>query len=144
MLRMRDIMTTEVVSVGPETTLRDAMELLTRHHVSGAPVLAGGRLEGVVSASDLIDFAVSDAEGSDFDDHTVDEIMTRSPVTLGPDESVRKGAELMRRDGIHRIVIVEHGHVLGVVSAMDVARSVADRKIGSPTYVFNKDAKFGA
>ncbi|MHB1861545.1 MAG: CBS domain-containing protein [Gemmatimonadaceae bacterium] len=57
MLKLRNIMTADVVSVTPTTTLRDAMELLAKHHVSGAPVLAGGRVVGVISTSDLIDFA---------------------------------------------------------------------------------------
>jgi CBS domain-containing protein len=60
MLKLRQIMTTDVVSVTPLTTLRDAMELLARHHVSGAPVLAGDRVVGVVSAADLISFAASE------------------------------------------------------------------------------------
>ena len=40
-LRLRDIMTTDALTVTPETTVREAMELLARHHVSGAPVVSG-------------------------------------------------------------------------------------------------------
>lgn len=57
MLRLRDIMTTDVLTVNPETSIREAMELLGRHHVSGAPVVAGSKLVGVVSANDLMIFA---------------------------------------------------------------------------------------
>jgi len=56
MLRVRDIMTTEVVSVGPETSVRDAIDLLANRHLSGAPVISGGRIVGVVSATDLMTF----------------------------------------------------------------------------------------
>jgi CBS domain-containing protein len=59
MLKLRQIMTTDLVSVTPLTTLRDAMELLARRHVSGAPVLAGERVVGVVTAADLIGFAAA-------------------------------------------------------------------------------------
>jgi len=59
MLRLRDIMTTDVLTVDPETSLREAMELLGRHHVSGAPVVAGGALVGVITATDLMAFASS-------------------------------------------------------------------------------------
>ena len=41
MLRVRDIMSTDVVTVGPQTTIREAMELLTQRHMSGAPVVSG-------------------------------------------------------------------------------------------------------
>ena len=49
-------MTTEIVSVTPETPLRDAIELLSQRHLSGAPVVSGGRIVGVVSATDLMAF----------------------------------------------------------------------------------------
>src|SRR5690606_41405673 len=57
MLRLRDIMTSDVVTVTPETTLRDAMELFSRHHISGAPVMAGTKVLGLISATDILEFA---------------------------------------------------------------------------------------
>lgn len=60
MLKLRDIMTKDVITLTPATTLRDAAELLVRRHVSGAPVIDGGRIVGVVSASDLLGFAASE------------------------------------------------------------------------------------
>lgn len=57
MLRLRDIMTTDVVTVTPDATLRDVMELFARRHISGAPVVQGGRVVGVISASDVVGFA---------------------------------------------------------------------------------------
>jgi len=59
MLRLRDIMTTETVTLTPDMTVREAMELLGRHHVSGAPVVSGGELVGVVSGTDLMSFAAA-------------------------------------------------------------------------------------
>lgn len=54
MLRVRDIMTADVITVDGETTLREAADLLLGRHIGGAPVLEGGRVIGVVSASDLL------------------------------------------------------------------------------------------
>lgn len=59
MLRLRDIMTTDVITLLPEQTLRDAMAMLSREHVSGAPVVAGGKVIGVISATDLMEFTAS-------------------------------------------------------------------------------------
>ena len=56
MLRVRDLMTTEIVCVTPEMSLRDAIDLLAKGHLSGAPVVSGGRIVGVVSATDLMAF----------------------------------------------------------------------------------------
>ncbi|MGH7694014.1 MAG: CBS domain-containing protein [Gemmatimonadaceae bacterium] len=56
MLRLRDIMTTDLVTISPELNLRDAMAVLAGQHLSGAPVVAGGKVVGVVSATDLMEF----------------------------------------------------------------------------------------
>jgi CBS domain-containing protein len=59
MLRVRDIMTADVITVSPDTTLRETMDLFAKRHVSGAPVVAGGHLVGVVSTTDLMMFAAA-------------------------------------------------------------------------------------
>ena len=56
MVTVRDLMSTDVVTVSPELTLRDAVELLTGRHIGGAPVVAGSRLLGVFTASDALAF----------------------------------------------------------------------------------------
>lgn len=78
MIRVRDIMSSGVITVTPETTVREAMEILTHHHVSGLPVVAGGRTIGLVSAADLLALAASlpasarariaEPEGADLDE----------------------------------------------------------------------------
>ena len=61
MLRLRDIMTTDVIAVSPTTTLREAAELLSARHIGGAPVLEGGTVVGVVSTSDILAFVAATA-----------------------------------------------------------------------------------
>lgn len=59
MLRVRDIMTTDVTTVDPSLTIREAMEMFASERITGAPVVAGGSVIGVVSATDLLQFAAS-------------------------------------------------------------------------------------
>lgn len=56
MLRLRDIMTTNVLTMSPEQTLREAMDLLVDRHVTGAPVVSRGKVAGVLSATDILEF----------------------------------------------------------------------------------------
>ena len=56
MVTVQQIMTVEPVTVGPELTLRDALETMTAEHIGGLPVVSGDRVVGVLSASDLLDF----------------------------------------------------------------------------------------
>lgn len=58
-MRLRDIVTADVLSVSPEMTLREVMALFSNRHVSGAPVVASGKVVGVVSATDLMECAAS-------------------------------------------------------------------------------------
>ena len=60
MIRLHDIMTLDVATVSPETTLRDTAALLADEYVSGAPVVSGTRVVGVVSATDIVDFVADD------------------------------------------------------------------------------------
>ena len=59
MLKLRDIMTRDVVTLDPTLSIRDAMELLANRHLGGAPVIAGGKIVGLVSMTDLLQFAAS-------------------------------------------------------------------------------------
>ena len=197
MLKLRDIMTTDVVTMSPELSLRDAMELLATRHVSGAPVVTGGRVLGVVSATDLLDFAATlpssttqragepyedpdesaeweDAEdGSDptaayftelwsngsteveehslplqrpgwnaLEEHTVVEAMTANICALPSHARVSEAADYMRRAGIHRVLVMDHGRLSGIVSSMDITRAVAEHQLTSRMYVFNRARDF--
>ena len=57
MLKLRDIMTRDVLTLRPEATVREAMQLLASRHVSGAPVVSGEKVVGVISSGDLLSFA---------------------------------------------------------------------------------------
>ncbi|MBV9880683.1 MAG: CBS domain-containing protein [Gemmatirosa sp.] len=63
MLRIREIMTRDVLTVSPSTSLQEAAALFAERHVGGAPVVAGGHVVGVVSMSDVLAFAASPPDG---------------------------------------------------------------------------------
>ncbi len=149
MLKIKDIMTRDVVSATPDMTLRNAMELLSERHVSGAPVVAGGKVVGIFSASDLLAF-LADLDDTTpsltfrrrrgrtipLEDVTVDEVMTRKIQSLPPDCSVDEAAVLMGDRQIHRVLVMQGDVLLGIVSTSDVAKAVAEHRIKSRTYVF--------
>lgn len=69
-------------------------------------------------------------------EHTVAEVMTRAVLTLPPSALVRHAADYMRRAGVHRLLVVDHGELVGIVTTMDVARVVAEGKLSTRTYLF--------
>jgi len=58
-VRVQEIMTTSLVTAAPETTVLDAMALMTRHHIRHLPVLEKGKLDGIVSMGDLVSEVIS-------------------------------------------------------------------------------------
>lgn len=155
MVKLRDIMTGDVVGFTPDTTLLEAIETLAERHISGAPVLSGNRLVGVLSATDILEFVASNPTMvADFGEpdsgdrgilasHTVSEAMSGGLVsTLPPDATVQAAAELMRAAGIHRVFVADDGVIVGVVTSLDVTRALADRKVVARTYVFPSKARF--
>jgi CBS domain-containing protein len=152
MLRLSDIMTRDVITVTPDVTLREVLQLFADNHVSGAPVLAGSEIVGVVSVSDLIDISAMapDLEptarpardrdtSSVLDEATVYEVMTRYPIfRMRSEAPVPAAADCMRQNGIHRILVEDDGRLTGIVTAWDIANAVADRRLNTRTVVFGQ------
>lgn len=147
MLKLKDIMTDDPVSVSPQVTLREAMELLSEKHISGVPVVSGGKVVGVFTATDLLDFLTEHDETSvsvgrrrnartPLDEVTVSEVMTRMVHSLPPESTVEEAAGFMRREQIHRVLVMKAGDLLGIVTTTDFAKAVADHRIGGRTHVF--------
>jgi CBS domain-containing protein len=121
---VRDIMTTGVVTVRPDTSCRELAVLFREHQVSGFPVIADDRtVIGVVSESDLLALAAGrhhrgqPAAGQ----ATAGDLMTRPAVTIGPDDLVRTAARLMQSHRIQRLPVVDRdGRLEGIVSRSDV------------------------
>jgi CBS domain-containing protein len=149
MLKVKDLMTREVLTLAPNTTVREAAEILSTEHVSGAPVVRLGTVVGMVSSVDLLEFiaglpadpeAVSGGmEHGILDDHTVEEAMTRGPVkTIALDAPASTAAEMMKEEGIHRLPVLDNGKLVGIISTTDLVKAIADRKLSYRTFVFPK------
>jgi CBS-domain-containing membrane protein len=122
-LRVRDIMTPDVISLVATTSVDEAARCLTFHQVTGAPVLDQGRIVGVVSKSDLVDPRYRSAPA---DELTVRDAMTRAVHAVRPGDPAMLAVRLMVQEGVHRMVVVDdQGRLAGIVSAMDVLRALA-------------------
>lgn len=145
MMKARDVMTTPVVTVDPETSFKEVIALLVEHDVSGLPVIDPlGRLIGVVTEADLVSKeayagrrrrllgVLSDLLSGDHrwthkaEGLTAGEVMTRQPFVAGADEEVGRLARRMLERGVKRLPVVEAGRLVGIVSRKDLLR-VFDR-----------------
>ena len=129
-MRVSEIMETRVRATVPDAIIADAITTIADAHVSGLPVVDNqGRLVGVISTSDILS-AIAESEDADarerfFGSTQVQEIMSRQPMTIEPDATLKDAAERLLYLDVHRLFVVEEGKLVGVVSQTDIARTVA-------------------
>ena len=121
---VRDIMTTGVVTVRPDTPYREVAAMLRQHRVSGFPVTGDdGKVVGVVTETDLLALVAGQRHRGHraAEQATAGDLMSHPAVTVSPDELVKTGAALMRKRRLQRLPVVDHdGRLVGIVSRSDV------------------------
>lgn len=147
MLRAKDIMTPDPLTVTPQAGITEAAQLLLDRRVNGLPVVdEAGRLVGILCQSDLIAeqkklpipsfFTLLDGlipltslkhmerEVEKIVAANVASAMTPDPVTIGPETSIEEVAALMVDKNFHTLPVVEGGRLVGVVGKEDVLRTL--------------------
>jgi CBS domain-containing protein len=119
-----DVMTTRLVSVGPEDSAAEAIRRMVDANVGSAVVLEGSRLAGIFTERDVLRLA---AVGTDFDATRISDVMTPSPVTIGPDDDILAASRVMGERGVRHVPVAVGDHVLGIVGIRDVVRVLLER-----------------
>lgn len=129
---VRDWMTSNPITIVPKTTLPDAHKLMKESKIRRLPVVEGGRLVGIVTLGDVREAQPSDATTlSIFELNyllsklTVDKIMTREPLTIAPQATIREAARLMLEHKIGGLPVLEGGRVVGIITESDIFRVLA-------------------
>lgn len=119
-MQLKEILSKEVYYAGPSSTLSEVAGLMLRHHIGTVPICDGnGQLVGIITDRDLaIECCTSDV---DVRHAQVREFMTQNPVTARPDMELTQACELMAREQIRRLPVVQDGRLIGVVSLGDLA-----------------------
>jgi CBS domain-containing protein len=117
-------MNVRVVSVRPDETVQVAIARMMEEGIGAVVVCEGPRLVGIFTERDVLRLA---AEGPDFGSARLEDVMTRSPVTVDPDVHIVDAARLMGERGIRHLPVVEGENLHGVVGIRDVLRSLVER-----------------
>jgi len=150
MLKVKDIMTKEMITVSPETEIVHATKLLLENRINGVPVTdETGKLVGILCQSDLIaqqkklpvpsffsflDGLITLTSMKHFEKEvqkiaaiTVAQAMTPNPVTVRPDTDIEAVAALMVDNNFHTIPVVDEGELVGIVGKEDILRTLIPR-----------------
>lgn len=122
-MKISDIMSGSVISVGQDEPVTAAARLLKQHNIGALPVCDGsGNLRGIVTDRDIVLRCV--APGRDSNETRVSEVMSHGVVTASPEDSVEQASRLMARDQIRRLPVIDGGRLVGMVALADMARSL--------------------
>ncbi|MEA1949238.1 MAG: CBS domain-containing protein [Thermodesulfobacteriota bacterium] len=147
MLKVKDIMTRELITVSSETEIVQATKLLLENRINGIPVTdKTGKLVGILCQSDLIaqqkklpipsfftflDGLITLTSMKQIEKQvqkiaaiTVAQAMTPNPVTVQPDTDIEKVAALMVDKNFHTIPVVDKGELVGIVGKKDVLKTL--------------------
>jgi len=150
MLKAKDIMTKDVITVSPDMEIAHVTEILLKNHINGVPVLDNNDvLVGIVCQSDLISqqknipipslFTLLDGfiplTSSKKIEKSIQKIaaitagdaMTKNPVSVYPDADIGEIAELMVDKNYHSLPVVEHGKLIGIIGKEDILQTLVQR-----------------
>lgn len=136
-MKVSDAMTKEVATVSSETSLKDAARLLAEHRVSGLPVVAEGKVVGVISEADIVARSVGRREPSGLlealfgnrrreeggEEALVGDAMSSPPITIEPQRTVAEAARTMIERQVNRLPVVDDSGLVGIFTRADVVNA---------------------
>lgn len=124
--RCRDIMTSNVRTASPDTSLKDVSMMMREGDVGSVPVVEAGRLVGIVTDRDIVVRAI--AEGKDASAR-VAEAMTTEIFSVRPDDFAFEAIRLMGDKQVRRIPVVgDSGELSGIIAMADIALEMEDER----------------
>ncbi len=123
-------MAKDLITFRPEQDIYEAIDLMLKHKISGAPVLdKSGQLVGLLSEKDCLRVMISNAYHNDpIGVRTVADYMTINVASITPDKDVLDVANLFLSSNYRRFPVVENGKLLGQVSRRDILKAAKDMK----------------
>jgi CBS domain-containing protein len=129
---VRDIMTSEVSTLGRNDSLQLAKDIMTLGRVRHFPVLDDGKVVGVVSQRDLYKASLGSvmkygekAQRAFLEGIAIKEIMSDPPITIAPHASVQEAARLMMEKKVGCLVVLEGPKLVGIITETDMLKLVS-------------------
>jgi predicted transcriptional regulator len=116
--RVEDIMSRDLIMLRHDQTSAEAVDVLSREQIGGAPVFCLDKLVGVISKSDLL-------KASGAGDARLEHLMTKAVFAVRPTDPAIMAVQLIVDEGVHRVLVVDESkRLIGIVTPIDVCRAV--------------------
>ena len=130
---VRDWMTDDPVTIAPQISLYEAYNRMIENDIRRLPVVdRRGNLLGVITLSDVIKTAAFTRDSAKVESdllantRTVAAIMTESPITVAPDDTIQDAAEIMLENQVSGLPVVDGARVVGIITESDIFRLVVE------------------
>ena len=121
-------MTSDPVTISPETSLAEARQLMEQHYIHRLPVIKNGKLVGIVTRGDIrIAQASNTAVSVQELNYLIDGLpakafMAYDPIVVESDATIEKAARLMLQHKVGGLPVVDHGELVGIITETDFCR----------------------
>jgi len=115
---VRDVMNPKVIIIKPNVSVKDASKLMNDNRIGSLIVVEKKKTRGILTERNIL---TSVAEGKDCESTTVEEIMSTKVVTIDPDKTIEEAVELMTKNNIKKLPVVEDDKLIGIITASDIA-----------------------
>ena len=152
---VKKYMKKKVVHFRPEDSIFKVAKILSKHHISGAPVVKNRKVVGVISESDIIKFMrfnVPEGENATHEPHIltlliismvkdsivfkkeieriskilVKDLMSKDVISINPDENIIEAATMMEKFDVERLPVIKAGRLMGIIARSDLIRALIE------------------
>jgi len=123
--RVSDYMTKDVIVASPTDTVQKIYTMILESGFSAFPVVKRKRIVGLISRRDLIRTRRVQSVISQHAQTTIEEVMSKDVVTIGPDETISSAAELLVKHDVSRLPVIDGDHIIGIVDRHDILTGLA-------------------
>jgi CBS domain-containing protein len=125
---VRDAMTENPSPIEASASVVEAARLMREEDIGSLPITDGGKLVGLITDRDITTMVV--AEGADPEATSAGDVSSRDPVSVGPDKNIEEALQLMARNQVRRLPVVENDGLVGIVAQADIALKENQEKTG--------------
>jgi CBS domain-containing protein len=126
-ITVEEVMVRDVARVELPGSRDEVLEILKTKHISGVPVVKSGELVGIVTRTDLLKHP---------EEEQIAILMTRNPITIGPDNSIVEAARIIIENNIRRLPVVEDHNLSGLITIADIVGAIGRLNINNPISEF--------
>ena len=112
-MKIKEIIKENVIAIGPDLTLKEAAQIMSKNQIGSLAVIENKKILGIITERDVL-------KNIDSLKSKVSSVMTKKIISIDSDSYVENAAALMAKNKIKRLLVVEGGSLVGIITATDI------------------------